>query len=50
MALWSTQSLTEMSPWNFPGDKTQPARRPDNLAPIYEPNVWKCDSLNLTQP
>jgi hypothetical protein len=39
MALGSTQPLTEMSTSNFPGGKKRPARRADNLAVIYEPNV-----------
>jgi hypothetical protein len=39
MAMGSTQPLTEMSTRKFPGDKKQPARRADNLAAIYEPNV-----------
>jgi hypothetical protein len=39
MALGSTQPLTEMSTRNFPGGKKRPARRIDNLAAIYEPNV-----------
>jgi hypothetical protein len=39
MALGSTQPLTEMSTRNFPGGKKRPARRADNLASIYEPNV-----------
>jgi hypothetical protein len=47
MGLGSIQSLTEMSTRNLPGGKKQPARRADNLAAIYEPNVWKCGSLNL---
>jgi hypothetical protein len=47
MALGSTQPLTEMSTRNLPGGKKRPARRADNLAAIYEPNVWKCGSLNL---
>jgi hypothetical protein len=38
-ALGSTQPLTEMSTWNRPGGKKRPARRADNLAAIYEPNV-----------
>jgi hypothetical protein len=50
MALVSTQALTEMSTRNLPGGKKRPARRADNLAAIYEPNVWKCGSLNLPQP
>jgi hypothetical protein len=39
IALGSTQPLTEMSTRNFPGGKRRPARRADNLAAIYEPNV-----------
>jgi hypothetical protein len=39
MALGSTQPLTEMSTRNLPGGKKRPARRADNLAAIYEPNV-----------
>jgi hypothetical protein len=39
MALGSTQPLTEMSTRNFPSGKKRPARRADNLAAIYEPNV-----------
>jgi hypothetical protein len=50
MALWSTQPLTEMTTRNFPGGKKRPARRADNLAAIYEPNVSKCGSLNFSQP
>jgi hypothetical protein len=50
MALGSTQPLTEMSTRKFPGGKKRPARTADNLAAIYEPNVWKCWSLNLLQP
>jgi hypothetical protein len=38
-ALGSTQPLTEMSTRNLPGGKKRPARRADNLAAIYEPNV-----------
>jgi hypothetical protein len=51
MALGSTQPLlvTEMSTRNLPGGKKRPARRANNLAAIYEPNVWKCGSLNLSQ-
>jgi hypothetical protein len=30
--------------------KKRPASRADNLAAICEPNVWKCGSLNLSQP
>jgi hypothetical protein len=50
MDLRSTQSLTEMSTRNPPGGKTRPTRRADTLAAIYEPNVRKCGSLNLSQP
>jgi hypothetical protein len=50
MILRSTQPLTEMSTRNLPGGKKRPARRGDNLAAIYEPNVSKCESLNLSQP
>jgi hypothetical protein len=50
MAVGSTQPLTRMSTRNLPGGKKRPARRPDNLAAIYESNVWKCESLNLSQP
>jgi hypothetical protein len=50
MALGSTQPLTKMSTRKLPGGKKRPARRADNLAAIYEPNVRKCGSLNLSQP
>jgi hypothetical protein len=39
MALGSTQPLTEMSTRNLPGGRKRPARRADNLAAIYDPNV-----------
>jgi hypothetical protein len=39
-----------MSTRNLPGGKKQLARKADNLAAIYVPNVWKCGSLNLSQP
>jgi hypothetical protein len=39
MAMGSTQALTEMITRNLPGGKKRPARRADNLAAIYEPNV-----------
>jgi hypothetical protein len=39
MARGSARPLTEMSTRNFPGGKKRPARRADNLAAIYEPNV-----------
>jgi hypothetical protein len=50
MTLGSTQPLTEMSTRNLPGGKKRQARRTDNLAAIYEPNIWKCGSLNYSQP
>jgi hypothetical protein len=50
MALVSTQPLTEMCTRNFPGGKKRPERRTDNFATNYETNVWKCGSLNLSQP
>jgi hypothetical protein len=50
MVLGSTQPLTKMSTRKLPGAKRRPARRADNLAVIYEPNVRKCGSLNLSQP
>jgi hypothetical protein len=50
MALGSTQPLTKMSTRTLPRGKKRPARRADNLAAIYEPNVRKCGSLNLSQP
>jgi hypothetical protein len=39
IALESTHPLTEMSTRNIPGGKKRPARKADNLAAIYEPNV-----------
>jgi hypothetical protein len=36
IALWSTQSLTEMSTMNIPGSKGRPARKADNLTAISE--------------
>jgi hypothetical protein len=39
MALRSTQPLRETSTRNLPGGKKRPARRADNLAAVYEPNV-----------
>jgi hypothetical protein len=38
-ALGSNQPLTEMSTRNLPGDKKRLARRTDNLAAMYQPNV-----------
>jgi hypothetical protein len=34
----------------FSWGKKRPARRADNLAAIYEPNVWKGGNLNFSQP
>jgi hypothetical protein len=39
MTLGSTQTLTEMSTRNLPGDKERPARKADNLTAIFEPIV-----------
>jgi hypothetical protein len=41
MALWSTQSLTEMSTRNVLVGKGRPARKADNLTTIYKPIVYK---------
>jgi hypothetical protein len=50
MVLVSTQPLTEMSTRNLPAGKKRSAPRADNLAAICEPIIWKCGSLNLSQP
>jgi hypothetical protein len=50
MALGSTQPLTEMSTKNLPGGKRRPARQADNLTVICEPIVYKCGSLDVSQP
>jgi hypothetical protein len=50
MTLGSTQPLTEVSTRKLPVGKKWPARRADNLASIYEPNVRKCGSLDLSRP
>jgi hypothetical protein len=50
MSLWSTQSLTEVSIRNLPGDVGRPARKVDNLTAICEPIVRKCGSLDVSQP
>jgi hypothetical protein len=50
LALGWTYPLTEMCTRNLPAGEKQLARKADNLAAIYEPNVWKCGSLNLLQP
>jgi hypothetical protein len=39
MARGLTQPVTEISTRNLPGGKKRPARRPDNFAAIYEPNI-----------
>jgi hypothetical protein len=39
MALGSTKLVTKMSTRSLSGGKKRPARRADNLAAIYEPNV-----------
>jgi hypothetical protein len=39
MALGSSQPVTEISTRNLPEGKGRAARRADNLAAIYEPNV-----------
>jgi hypothetical protein len=39
MILGLTQSLTEMSTRNPPGDKVRPARKADNRTAICEPIV-----------
>jgi hypothetical protein len=50
MVLGSTKPLTEMSTSNLLGGKKWPVRRADNLDTIYDLNVRKCGSLNLSQP
>jgi hypothetical protein len=50
VALGSTQPPTKISTRKRSGGKKRPARRADNLAAIYEPNVRKCGNLNLSQP
>jgi hypothetical protein len=39
VALESTQSLTEISTRNLPGDKGRPARKADNFTAVCEPIV-----------
>jgi hypothetical protein len=39
VALGSTQPPTEMRTTNLPGGKKLPARKADNLAAIFDPNV-----------
>jgi hypothetical protein len=51
MALGSTQSLTEMSTRNFPGDKGRLVRKVDNLTAICVSRLSrKCGSLDVSQP
>jgi hypothetical protein len=50
MALWSTQSLAEMSTRHILRVKGRPARKADNLTAICEPISRKCESLNFSQP
>jgi hypothetical protein len=50
MALGTNQPLTEMSTRDLPGGEKRPARRADKLVAICEPNAWKCEILNLSQP
>jgi hypothetical protein len=52
MTLGSTQvsNRNEYQESSGGGGKKRPACRADNLAAVYEPNVWKCGSLNLSQP
>jgi hypothetical protein len=50
MALGSTQPLTEMGTRNLPGGKERPAREDANLTAICEPTVYKCESLDVSQP
>jgi hypothetical protein len=51
MAVGSTQTLTEMSNRNLPGDKGRPACKAGNHTAICEPTVWrKCGSLEVSQP
>jgi hypothetical protein len=50
MALRSIQPLAEMRTRNLPGGKGQPARKADNLTPIYEQIfLRKCGSLDVSQ-
>jgi hypothetical protein len=39
LAIGAAQPLTEISTRNLPGDKGRPARKANNLAAMYEPNV-----------
>jgi hypothetical protein len=50
MTLGSTQPLTEMSTRKLPGSKKRPARRAENLAAIYEPNVWNVGASTSRNP
>jgi hypothetical protein len=49
MDLGLTESLTEMSARNLPGDKGRPARKADNLTAICEPIAYEmCEPRRLT--
>jgi hypothetical protein len=50
MALGSIQPLTEMSTRNLLGGKGRLAREADNLTAICELTVYKCRSLDVSQP
>jgi hypothetical protein len=50
MALGSTQSLTEMSTRNFSGGRKRPGCRAENLAAIYEPNVFNAGASTSHKP
>jgi hypothetical protein len=50
MALGSTQPLTEMRTRNLPGGKGWPTHKGDNLTAICEPIVYKCGSVDVSQP
>jgi hypothetical protein len=50
MALGSTQSLIEMSTRNLPEGEGWPKRKADSLTAICELIVWKCGSLDVSQP
>jgi hypothetical protein len=50
MALGSTQSLTEMSASKLSGSKGRAAHKADNLTAICEPIVYKCGSLDSSNP
>jgi hypothetical protein len=39
-----------MSTSNLPGGKGRPVGETDNLTAICEPIIWKCESLDISQP